>query len=552
LENPRPDAILALHCATQIIVPGSKGDKERILKAGQIGWCDGPASANSDRFHVVITGQMAHASAPHRGVDAIAVAAEAITALQLIRSRATDTQQPLVLTVGTIHGGVRENVLADHVEFAGTVRTYDEEFRDQVIKLMERTLKGVTGAHGAGCTLDYRKGYPAIPNDRALVQRAVQRLGGLLGDTNVVELRPGMGGEDFSYFAKEVPACYLRLGVANKAKGLIASPHSPKFCAEDQALKTGVLTLAGLTLDWMENGRGSFLAGASTLHSLRRGVFEVQIETDLADFVEKFGPRFDRTAVVRQVTLDGHRFLGHWGMPDEFGLKGDGVLGFTNAPLGGDFVKIGVGRLIRNRTNNYTFWQRYPMNKLFPIRVHTTKDTVTVTQATDDQLPWGYAYSKTYRLKSDNELEICYELRNTGTNTWSFEHYNHHWFAPDGEAVGPSYAIEAGFQLPTNQCSFTREGKTLRFGSAVPTNAPFYLEGDLTGVTERQNSFTITLRSLPAIRFQGDFIPARFAAYAVPEAFCPEVFQRAEVNPGQTVRWSARYQFFARSEATKP
>lgn len=289
-------------------------------------------------------------------------------------------------------------------------------------------------------------------------------------------------------------------------------------------------------------------ASCGKQHTLRHGELEVMIETEPEDYLRQFGPRFDRTAVVRQVTLNGRQLLGEWGMPDEFGLKGDGALGFTNAPLGGDFVKIGVGRLIRDRTNTYTFWQRYPVNKLFPIKVHATKDTVTVTQATDDQLPWGYAYSKTYRLTSDNELKISYQLKNTGTNAWSFEHYNHHWFAPDGAAVGPSYAIEAGFPLPTNQCSFTREGQTLRFGSAVPTNAPFYLEGDLTGVTERQNAFKLTLRGRLAIRFQGDFIPARFAAYAVPEAFCPEVFKRAELQPGQTVRWSARYQFFARSK----
>ncbi|MCU0772707.1 MAG: amidohydrolase [Verrucomicrobia bacterium] len=354
LEDPEPDAILALHCATRVTVPGVPGDEDRFLEAGQIGWCAGPASANSDRFRVGITGQMAHASAPHRGVDAIAVAVEAISALQLIRSRETDTQQPLVLTVGTIQGGVRENVLAERVEFAGTVRTQDEGFRDRVIGLMHRTLRGVTEARGAGYELYYRKGYPAIPNEPALVQRAVECLSDLLGATNVIRIRPDMGGEDFSYFAKEVPGCYLWLGVANAAQGLTATPHQPAFRADPGALKTGVAALTAVALDLLVEEPD----GSARRHRLRRGDMEVVIETEPEDFLLEYGSRFDRAAVVRRVTLGGRGFLGRWGMPDEFGLEGEGVLGYTDAPVGGEFVKIGVGRLVRNHTNGY--------NPLFP------------------------------------------------------------------------------------------------------------------------------------------------------------------------------------------
>jgi amidohydrolase len=249
LENPRPDAIYALHCAPSVTVPSPKGDTNHVLRAGQLAWCTGPASANSDRFRVTISGRMAHGSTPHRGVDAIAVAAEAIQSLQLIRSRETDTQQPLVLTVGMIRGGVRENVLADRVEFAGTVRTCDEGFRDQVVQLMERTLQGVTAAHGARYEMEYRRGYPAILNDPALTTRAVARLGGLFGDSNLIPLRPGMGGEDFSYFSREVPGCYLRLGVASGTNAAPAHPHSPDFLPDEAALETGIAALVALALE---------------------------------------------------------------------------------------------------------------------------------------------------------------------------------------------------------------------------------------------------------------------------------------------------------------
>jgi amidohydrolase len=112
LENPKPDAIFGLHCVTSISPMGALDDKTHYLSAGQIAYSFGADSANSDRFSIVIRGKMAHGSAPHRGVDAIAVAAEAIGALQLIRSRETNTRQPLVITIGTIQGGQRESILA--------------------------------------------------------------------------------------------------------------------------------------------------------------------------------------------------------------------------------------------------------------------------------------------------------------------------------------------------------------------------------------------------------------------------------------------------------
>jgi hypothetical protein len=284
-------------------------------------------------------------------------------------------------------------------------------------------------------------------------------------------------------------------------------------------------------------------APSGSPHTLRRGGLEVVIETAPAGYLQKFGPRFDRTAVVRQITLGQRNFLGPWGLPDEFGINGDGVLGFSNAPVGGEFVKIGVGRLIRNQTNAYTFWQQYPVSTLFPVKTVVTSNTLTLCQSTDGGLPWHYSYTKSYTLVADDTLEIRYTLTNTGTNIWSFEHYNHHWFSPDAEPVGPVYALETQFTLPAGETAFIRTDHELRLANRIPTNSPYYLAGDLTNTPAQQNSFTLTLHGRPAIIYQGSFAPAHFAAYAESGAFCPEVFRRATIRPGESVHWSARYRF---------
>lgn len=252
MDNPRPAAVFGLHCTTSVSPLNTSDDVTHYLKAGQITYSIGPDSANSDRFSITIQGKMAHGSAPHRGVDAIAVAAEAITALQAIRSRHTNTRQPLVITIGTIQGGQRENILAEQVTLGGTVRTYDAGFRDRVIELMHRTLKGITEAHGASYEMDYRKGYPSIINDAALVKATLPSLRRIVGAENLIEGIPGMGGEDFSYFAQVCPGFFFRLGVANEEKGIVGGAHTPMFDVDEQCLKTGVKAMAAAVCDFLE------------------------------------------------------------------------------------------------------------------------------------------------------------------------------------------------------------------------------------------------------------------------------------------------------------
>ncbi len=253
MEDPRPEAVLGLHSTTAFQPAGESDDsKVHYLEAGQVGWNIGASSANSDRFHITIKGVMAHGSAPHRGVDAIAVAAEAISALQMIRSRETSTQQPLVITVGMISGGDRENIIAEEVTMSGTVRTMDTAFRDKVITLMHRTLKGVTQAHGASYEMDYKKGYPVVMNNADLVKRLLPTMQRIVGKENAREITPGLGGEDFSFFANIVPGFYYRLGCANENKGIIGSAHTPAFDVDEECLRTGVEVMAAMVCDYLQ------------------------------------------------------------------------------------------------------------------------------------------------------------------------------------------------------------------------------------------------------------------------------------------------------------
>ncbi|WP_395736965.1 M20 family metallopeptidase [Prosthecobacter sp.] len=252
MENPRPAAVFGLHTTAVVQPAGTTDDATHYLKAGQIGYTPGIDNANSDRFHITIRGKMAHGSSPHKGVDAIAVAAEAIMALQMIKSRQTNTRQPLVISIGTISGGDRENIIAEKVELGGTVRTYDAAFRDGVIVQMERILKGITEAHGATYEMEYRKTYPSILNDRKLIEATLPAFRRIVGVKNVIELIPGMGGEDFSFFAQVVPGFYFRLGVANEEKGFTYGGHTPMYDCDEASIKTGVAVMAAALCDFLD------------------------------------------------------------------------------------------------------------------------------------------------------------------------------------------------------------------------------------------------------------------------------------------------------------
>ena len=268
---------------------------------------------------------------------------------------------------------------------------------------------------------------------------------------------------------------------------------------------------------------------------------EIQIATDL--HASEFGPRFDRTAVVTSVTIDGVELLGPWGLSDEFGLYGIGVLGYETTGADAAFIKIGVGTLLRDTSNNYHFSHAYPVQRLFPVTLDSNDKRVSVRQQTDSTLPHRYDYLKTYSLSEHNVLTIRYQLTNTGDTAWPFEHYNHHWFRLGEAAVGPRYRASTGFELPDNETRFLLDGNSLRLAASLGPGDAAYYGSDLADVDSVANRFDLSVGGTTIVRYEGSFPPARFAVFANQDGFCPEVFKRATLAPGETASWSATYRF---------
>lgn len=244
LEHPAPAAIFGLHVTNAYPV-------------GTLALISGPMLASVDTWSATIHGKMSHGgAAPHKGIDAIEVAAQAIEALQTIRSRRVDPLEPLVLSVGTIHGGVRENVIADKVVMTGTLRTLSPDVRAQAKALMQTLLDGVARTNGATAELAFEPNaaYPATVNDPALVAATQPTLRRLLGPRLVTDARPVMGAEDFSFYQQRIPGAYLWLGVTNAARGITAGVHTADFDLDEDALVVGVRTMSGVLLDYLERG----------------------------------------------------------------------------------------------------------------------------------------------------------------------------------------------------------------------------------------------------------------------------------------------------------
>jgi amidohydrolase len=241
LENPRPQAIFGLHTMPSI-------------EAGQIAYHSGPAMASADRFAITVQGKRAHGAQPHLGVDAVVVAAECVTALQTIRSRRIDALEPLVITIGIIRGGERNNIVADEVRMEGTMRTLNEEVRAQAQEWMRKTLAGVTSAHGASFELKFDSPNPVTYNDPALVEKAVPTIRRILGADNLITPKPFMPAEDFSYYQKVVPGFFYFLGVGNKSKGITSPWHTSSFDVDEESLVVGVKVMSNVLLDYLDRG----------------------------------------------------------------------------------------------------------------------------------------------------------------------------------------------------------------------------------------------------------------------------------------------------------
>lgn len=247
LADPHPSAIFGLHAFPE-------------MEVGQVGYTVGPALAAVDHFRIDIIGRQAHGARPDESIDPIVTASQVVLALQTIRSRNLSPLEPSVVTVGIFRGGSRFNIIPEQVHLEGTVRTYDPEVRDAIERRMDEILAGITSSAGASYELDYDRGTPATINDPELAERVAPTLTRVLGAENVSELEPTMGGEDFAYFANEVPGFYFRLGTTRPGT-TSGGLHTPTFMGDDAAVPVGIRVMTNLVLDYLHGSRATSTGG---------------------------------------------------------------------------------------------------------------------------------------------------------------------------------------------------------------------------------------------------------------------------------------------------
>lgn len=240
LENPRPEAIFALH-----VYPH--------LPSGTVGFRAGQYMASTDEIYITIEGKGGHAALPHQAVDPIAIAAQVITGLQQVISRKGNPIIPSVLTFGKIEAGFTTNVIPDKLELWGTFRTMNEEWRAKAHKYITEFTEKTCEAYGAKAIVNIPQGHATLYNDPVVTAQAESWAKAYLGDTNVKELDIRMAGEDFSFYTQHMPGCFFRIGTNKNNEEFTASVHNARFNIDEEAMKTGVGTMAWIALNALAN-----------------------------------------------------------------------------------------------------------------------------------------------------------------------------------------------------------------------------------------------------------------------------------------------------------
>lgn len=235
LKNPAPASILGQHVSP-------------LIPIGQVGLTQGMIMASTDELHITVKGKGSHAASPHRAIDPILIAAHIIVALQQVVSRDTNPIVPALLSICQVKGGEATNIIPAEVHLAGTFRTIDEQWRAQGRQRIKELCQGIAQAMGGSCLVDIAKGYPSTYNHPALTHRTAEVAKEYLGSENVSFIDMSMGGEDFAYYAQQVPGCFYFIGIKNEAKGIDSFVHTPTFDVDERVLEIGPGLMTWLAL----------------------------------------------------------------------------------------------------------------------------------------------------------------------------------------------------------------------------------------------------------------------------------------------------------------
>ena len=240
MDNPKIDAIFGIHINAQ-------------TEIGKIGYKAEGFMAASDWVTIKINGKQSHGAYPWNGVDPIAVAAQIYTGLQMVVSRESDlTRSPVVITIGRINGGVRENIIPESLTMSGTIRTLDADVRKTVFEKVRVTATKIAESMGATADVTFDPKTPITYNDPALVGRTLLSLEKAAGKGNVLLQRWVTGAEDFAFYGTKAPAFFFYVGGMPKGKdpATTADHHTPDFYIDDSRLDVGVKAFANIVFDY--------------------------------------------------------------------------------------------------------------------------------------------------------------------------------------------------------------------------------------------------------------------------------------------------------------
>jgi amidohydrolase len=240
MDNPKVDAIFGIHINSK-------------TEAGTIKYKTGAFMAASDWFQIKIKGRQSHGAYPWQGVDPIAVAAQIYTGLQMIVARRSElTKAPVVITVGRINGGVRENIIPEELTMAGTIRTLDSAMQKEVHEKIRQTAVKIAESMGATAEVSIDNKTLVTFNSPELVRKMLPSLEKAAGKPNVAETEWVTGAEDFSFFGEKAPSFYFYVGGMPKGKDpkTAADHHTPDFFIDDSRLDVGVKAFANIVFDY--------------------------------------------------------------------------------------------------------------------------------------------------------------------------------------------------------------------------------------------------------------------------------------------------------------
>ena len=227
LENPKPSAIIAMHVHT-------------TMPVGKLSFRSGKVMASADELYFTIKGKGGHAASPHLCVDPIFIGSQLVINLQQVVSRNSNPFNPSVLSITSIQGGATTNVIPNEVKLMGTFRAMDETWRAEAHELIKKISTELVQSMGGEIDIHIDKGYPAVINNDQLTEAASDAAAKFAGKENIEETELRMGAEDFGYYAQQIPACFYRVGVMNKQKGITSGVHTPTFNIDEDAIEVGI------------------------------------------------------------------------------------------------------------------------------------------------------------------------------------------------------------------------------------------------------------------------------------------------------------------------